>query len=280
MGENQITYTAVIVIYNKKIKESITCKCLKKIADLDIEIIIVDNSESDQGNSSMCAELGYRYISMNGNKGLSKAYNIAIDNSSSEIIILLDDDTEITDDYFNKLNNAVSTNHDIDIFAPIVYGQDGIIYSPNEFNFLRNKFMKEPKQQISPDLFNAIASCLAIRMRVFNNYRFNEILFIDQVDQYFFCEQRQMGRKFMKLDTIITQNFYQRGPVLSAESGWKRVRLRIIDIMRHARLMGGVKYKLLGYIKCCGLSFQIAKKSKSARIVIKGGLLSTKLLFY
>ena len=276
---NRVKYTAIVVVYNKTIKRSITCESLRKIPALDIEIVVVDNSEMKQGNEAACKEQGYTYISMNGNKGLSKAYNAAINATSSDIIILFDDDTEVSRDYFEILNTAVIDYQEIDIFAPIVYGQDGVIYSPNEFNFLRNHFIDLHQKDVSQDKFNAIASCLAIRRRVFDEYRFNEILFVDQVDQYFFCEQRKLGRKFMKLDVEIHQNFYQRGETLDSSSAWKRVRLRLIDVMRHANLMGGFKYRILGFVKDCGLSAQIAKKSKSFMVLIKGIGLSIKLLF-
>ena len=277
MGE--ITYSAIIVVYNKTIRGSITCESIKQISGVNVEIIVVDNSETEQGNKSVCADLGYTYISMNGNKGLSKAYNAAIDKCDSDILILLDDDTPVTQEYFDVLNEATVNNKDMDIFAPVVYGQDGVIYSPNEFNFLRNHFISNPNQEVSQENFNAIASCIAIRKRVFDGYRFNEKLFVDQIDQYFFCEQRKHNRKFMKLDVEIYQNFYQRGAVLDPDSAWKRVRLRLIDVMRHAKLMGGLKYRLLGFIKDCGLSIQIAKKSKSLSVLLKGMQLSVKLLF-
>ena len=277
MGE--ITYSAIIVVYNKRIRKSITCESIKQISGVNVEIIVVDNSETEQGNKSVCADLGYTYISMNGNKGLSKAYNAAIDKCNSDILILLDDDTPVTQEYFDVLNEATVNNKDMDIFAPVVYGQDGVIYSPNEFNFLRNHFISNPNQEVSQENFNAIASCLAIRKRVFDGYRFNETLFVDQIDQYFFCEQRKRNRKFMKLDVEIYQNFYQRDAMLDPDSAWKRVRLRLTDIMRHAKLMGGLKYRLLGFIKDCGLSVQIAKKSKSLSVLLKGMQLSVKLLF-
>ncbi len=271
--------TAVVVVYNKKISDSITCKNIKEI-DTDIDVLVVDNSEIDCENNVYCENNGIRYISMDGNKGLSKAYNVAVDNSlDSDIIVLFDDDTEVTEDYFNKLEEAIDSNPDVDIFAPIIKGQDGVIYSPNEFNFLRNHFISSEDQEVSQEHFNAIASCLAIRMRVFEKYRFNEYLFIDQVDQYFFCEQRKLGRKFCKIDVIIIQNFYQRGATLTAEAGWKRLKLRIVDIYRHARLMGGVKYVLLALIKCCGLGVQIGKKCRSLSVIVKAMLLSVFCFF-
>lgn len=276
---SDIKYSAIIVVYNKTIQGSVTCESIKTIRDLNIEIVIVDNSENDFHNEELCKSLGYTYISMNGNKGLSKAYNAAIDKTKADVFILFDDDTPVTQEYFDTLNKAVSENTDVDIFAPVVYGQDGVIYSPNEFNFLRNHFISKPEQEVSQGKFNAIASCLAIRRRVFDGYRFNEALFVDQIDQYFFCEQRKLKRKCMKLDVSITQNFYQRGETLDARSAWKRVRLRLIDVMRHAKLMHSIKYKFLGFIKCCGLSLQIAKKSKSMIVLIKGLALSVNLLF-
>lgn len=273
-------FTAAVVVYNKEISESITCQRIKEI-DADIDILVLDNSEKANNNKKVCEENEIRYISMEGNKGLSRAYNKAVENSlDSDVIILLDDDTEVTEVYFDKLKEVVEAHPDIDIFAPIIKGQDGVIYSPNEFDFLRNHFIASADQEVTQDSFNAIASCLAIRMRVFDNYRFNEKLFVDQVDQFFFCEQRKLGRKFEKLNVEILQHFYQRGATLTPEAGWRRLKLRIVDIFRHARLMGGGKYVFLAFVKCCGLGVQIGMKSKSFGVMIKSGLLSFSLLFH
>ncbi len=270
---------AVIVVYNKEIAQSVTCQSIKNI-DNEIRIVVVDNSETPNTNKAICNERGLEYISMGGNKGLSKAYNSAIDTLKDiDIVVLFDDDTEVTSNYFSELAKTANDHPEVDIFAPIIKGQDGVIYSPNEFNFLRNHFISSPDQEISQDLFNAIASCLAIRMRVFENYRFNEKLFVDQVDQYFFCEQRKLDRKFAKLNVEILQHFYQRGATLTPEAGWKRLRLRIVDIFRHARLMSGGKYIILAFVKCCGLGVQIGKKSHSMGTVFKAGLLSLSLVF-
>lgn len=278
MAGNKIT--AAVVVYNKEISESITCQKIKEI-DVDIDILVLDNSDRNTGNKEYCEMNGIRYISMNGNRGLSKAYNVAVDNSKkSDVIVLFDDDTEVTKEYFEILQKSLDKHPDVDIYAPIIRGQDGVIYSPNEFNFLRNHFISDSKQEISQKSFNAIASCLAIRMRVFDNYRFNEKLFIDQVDQYFFCEQRRLGRKFGVLDVEILQHFYQRGATLTPEAGWRRLKLRIVDVFRHARLMGGKKYTLLAFVKCCGLGVQIGKKSKSVGVMLKAGSLSTSLLIH
>lgn len=277
--KKEISIACVIVIYNKAVRDSITFKNLQQLSDPNIDILVVDNSDTANENESYCNKRGIHYLSMDGNKGLSKAYNRAVDASRNcGIIVLLDDDTEITNEYFCVLKKAVNTYPNVDIFAPIIYGQDGVIYSPNESNFLKNHFISSPEQNVPQDKFNAIASCLAIRERVFDHYRFNEKLFVDQVDQNFFDEQRKLNTEFMKIDVKILQNFYQRGAILTPEAGWRRLRLRIIDIMQHARLLGGLKYIFLGYVKCCGLGVQIGKKSRSIKVIVRAFVLSTKLL--
>lgn len=272
---------AVIVIYNKKVEDSITCKNILNNSDNSLGMLVVDNSTSDFGNKAYCSKKNIDYISMDGNKGLSKAYNAAVDAcKEKDAIILFDDDTEVTEEYFEKLDDALTIYHDVDIFAPIIYGQDGVIYSPNEYNFMRSNFIKSPNQEVSQKKFNAIASCLAIRMRVFDNYRFNEKLFVDQVDQNFFYDQRKKNAKFQKIDVKILQNFYQRGKNLMPEAGWRRLKLRIIDIMRQTRLIGGRKIRFLGFAKCCGLGAQIGKKSHSLVIPVKAFALALEYTIF
>ncbi|MBN2922486.1 MAG: glycosyltransferase [Lactobacillus sp.] len=272
---------AVIVIYNKKVEDSITCKNILNNSDNSLGMLVVDNSTSDFGNKAYCSKKNIDYISMDGNKGLSKAYNAAVDVcKEKDAIILFDDDTEVTEEYFEKLDDALTIYHDVDIFAPIIYGQDGVIYSPNEYNFMRSNFIKSPNQEVSQKKFNAIASCLAIRMRVFDNYRFNEKLFVDQVDQNFFYDQRKKNAKFQKIDVKILQNFYQRGKNLTPEAGWRRLKLRIIDIMRQTRLIGGRKIRFLGFAKCCGLGAQIGKKSHSLVIPVKAFALALEYTIF
>lgn len=92
---------ATIVIYNKSIENSITCKNILSFNEDLIEILIVDNSTSNYGNKAYCENKNIKYISMGGNQGLSKAYNAAIDLSKDkDVIILFDDDTDVTKQYF------------------------------------------------------------------------------------------------------------------------------------------------------------------------------------
>ena len=271
--------SVVIVIYNKDISQSITCQRIKFIDE--VGIVVVDNSTIRNSNRQYCETNNVTYLYMGGNKGLSKAYNAAISylKDLTDVIVLLDDDTEIPSEYFDKLKMALTRFPDVDIFAPIIRGQDGIIYSPNNYNFLKNHLLRVPQKEVKQARFNAISSCLAIRMRVFEHYRYNEKLFVDEIDHCFFREQRERGKKFGVLDIDIVQNFHQRQAYIIPDAAWNRIQIRIKDIFHHARLIGKREYILLAFIKCCGLSIQIGNKSKSLLVAVKALLLSCKLLF-
>lgn len=275
MSEPSIT--SIIVIYNKILDESSSCISISKHSD----VVIVDNSISETNNEFFCKDHGLIYISMGGNKGLSKAYNTAIARIiETDAIVILDDDTNVPDEYFIKVKQALIDQPDIDIFVPIIRGQDGIIYSPNNYRFIKNELLKDPKNEVEQNRFNAISSCMAIRKRVFEDYQYNEKLFVDEIDHCFCREQRNKGRRFGIVDIEIVQNFHQRDKHLEPKAAWKRESIRIVDIFRHARLMGGKKYTFLAFVKCCGLGVQIGKKSKSVGVILKAGALSLSLLFH
>ena len=67
---------AVIVLYNKFCQNSLTYNELNRIKGLNI--IVCDNSTKDMGNKDQVINDNNIFINMNGNKGLSKAYNKAI----------------------------------------------------------------------------------------------------------------------------------------------------------------------------------------------------------
>lgn len=271
------TISVVIVVYNKQLGETSTCLKLKGLAD---DVVVVDNSTANNQNNIFCKEHHIQYIPMDGNKGLSKAYNVAIDHlKDSDVVVLLDDDTEVPELYFTKLKAALIEKPDIDIFVPIIRGQDDVVYSPNNYRFIRNELVRDPTNEIRQDRFNAISSCMAIRMRVFDGYRYNEKLFVDEVDHCFCREQREKGRRFAVLNVEIQQNFHQRAIQITPEAALKRVKIRITDIFRYARLMGSGKYIIQAFVKGCGLAIQIGRRSKSIKVVIEAVLLSCKLMF-
>lgn len=231
-------YYAIIVLFNKKIEESITIKELEKIKKYSLKFIILDNSTISLNNELMCKRKGYTYISMNGNGGLSKAYNSALNylNGRLGIYIFLDDDTSINQEYFDELDKNIK--YDYDIFAPVIMGQNGKFYSPNQYRKIKNKQLKNPVDEIPNNRFNAINSCTAVKSYVFEKYRFDENLFLDQVDHDFYAYQREINRKFKKLDVIIQQNFSMKTKKKNSKDSLNRYQLMIPDFIYFSKKHG------------------------------------------
>lgn len=261
INEENVFY-AVVVIYNTNINESITLKNLERVKGYRINKIVVDNSTKEMGNEKDSIQKGWTYISMNGNAGLSRAYNKALDyiKESKGIVIWFDDDTDVTQEYFDILNAEALKHREVDIFAPMIQGQDGRFWSPNEYHYLRNKQLKQRNQNIAVNRFNAINSCTAVRISVYQDYRYTEKLFLDQVDHQFFEDQRRLGRKFEKLDVIIHHNFSTRSKMKSIEKVKIRYSVMIPDFLVFCN-KSYPRY-LLGWIKITGWGVREAVKYK------------------
>ncbi len=269
--------TAIVVFYNNEVAESITCARIQRRND--VSLLVVDNSTKSTTNQKHCKEQSIRYIAMHGNKGLSKAYNAAIDSDTDcDVFIILDDDTDVSDEYFDKLKEVLLERPEVDIFVPYIRGQNGVIYSPNSYCFFKNRLIKSTDGTIPQNHFNAISSCMAIRKRVFDNYRFNEKLFVDEIDHCFCREQRERKKTFGIINVEVKQHFHQRELNIAPQAALNRIRIRITDIFRHARLMGR-KYVFAAFVKCVGLGIQLGIKSNSLRVVINAILLSCKMVF-
>lgn len=246
-------YYAVIVIFNKSINESITLKRLKNVHGYDIRKIIVDNSTiNNTCNKELCEVDGYKYINMNGNFGLSKAYNKVLDylRGDSGIVIWLDDDTNISQEYFDVLDEEINLKKEVAIFTPIIQGQDGKFWSPNEARFFKNKQLKNQYEKINNKYFNAINSCTAVRLNVYKDYRYNENIFLDQVDHNFFYDMRERKLKFEKINVIIKHNFSLKNKNNSIDQIKKRYDIMIPDFIIYSSR--NKKMFILGSIKVFG----------------------------
>lgn len=211
MDDKRVTFYALVVLYNISVSSAKTCEALMKIEGHDIRVLILDNSTKPFGNRELSQSLGWQYLDMRGNVGLSKAYNAALDYLKSRanegIYILLDDDSNVTQEYFDELEADVNNYPDVDIFCPPIRAQDGKFYSPNAYGLIKSHQLKRVNDTVPQKRFNAINSCTAIRSYVFDEYRYDERLFLDQVDHKFFEDQRKACRKFMKMDTVIDHRF-------------------------------------------------------------------------
>ncbi len=195
---------ALIVIYNKNCNDSISYCCLKNIKGLNI--IVCDNSISDYRNKDIVSADDNIYINMEGNKGLSKAYNKAITHLKNEIgvVCLFDDDTEIPVEYFNELRSLIK-NQEWDICLPKVYYEKGMM-SPVQLKRYAVKKVNKV-EEINTKYIAGINSGMVVKLTLYENYKYDENLFLDFVDYKFIMDMRKKNVKIIVMKTKLKQLF-------------------------------------------------------------------------
>ena len=205
-----------VVLYNKNLEESLTCGFLKDILKTN-NVWIADNSTKANNVKEKCKELKWNYISMNGNKGLPKAYNTIIEdiisnnvNFENDFIMTLDDDTQLTIEYIKLLEESYSNSKDVDVFVPIIKDEKNTIISPAKYKKIRRNNLKNEFDALNLDneKFMAINTCSTIKLSIFKNYRYNEKLFLDNVDHQFYYDMRKENKKFLCVNCVIKQSFF------------------------------------------------------------------------
>ena len=264
-----IEYYAVVVLYNKKIQDSITISRLTQMQEEHLHIIVLDNSTDDYvvENQIHFSSNLLNYHSMGENVGLSRAYNYALsilnNKSENDIVIWFDDDTPIKREYFDCLKDKAE-DKTYDVFVPVIYGQNGVIYSPSKAGWLKGKYIRSPQQKISQDKFNAINSCLAVRLKAYKGYAYDEGLFMDCVDTKLFDDFRKKGVQFCVLPVKICQNFFQRGSSKGVQKYWNRFQIRIKDTLYYSQF-AGISKRISGYIRIFGWSMVYGFKLRSIK---------------
>lgn len=197
----------LIVVYNKYLADSAAINSISRFSG--VRIWIADNSTKDYGNRGFAEEHGYGYFDMGGNMGLSKAYNHVISglDKTDDLVCLFDDDTTVDSLYFETLAAAAKSHPDINLFVPVVRDCKGIL-SPCIIAGAACRRVKDlselPQQGVS-----VINSGLAIRLKVFKNYHYDEGQFLDYIDHAFIRDNTANSLKqiYIMSDVILEQQF-------------------------------------------------------------------------
>lgn len=195
---------SIIVIYNMDVQ---TCDIYQMlIKQPDIDVIVCDNSTEPTSNRQTVEGDGATYLFMEGNHGLSKAYNAALDQMimhPQDYVILFDQDTIVHDDYFPCVRHSIQTRQDIyfptvktanQILSPAVIA-DGVVSA------------LDGEDHVPIEEMTAINSGMVIRMGLFTEYRYPESLFLDYVDHAFIAQMKQRNCSMVWMPVTITQAF-------------------------------------------------------------------------
>ena len=198
----------ILVIYNESCNQSISCKALLGIR-FPFNIIVVDNSTIPNKNNEICKANKWKYINMNGNMGISKAYNKAISSINIEDywVVIMDQDTDISLEYFKCLNELIISRPEVWVKVPIVKDETQYL-SPSlikKYSIKRIRSIEEIKKSKN---ITAINSGMAIYSKVFEKINYDERFFLDYIDHNFIKEYKlKFNRNIDIIDSTLQQSF-------------------------------------------------------------------------
>jgi len=202
--------TMVIVLYNQTIQQCKTYQTLmKNFSNINIggqlELILYDNSPNEQPfkfDSSQGLNISYLHDSRN--LGIATAYNYAYSvakGNGSEWLLLLDHDTELTEDYFAQLHLLDSFDKNIAAVVPQIHCENQMI-SPVYSDRLRPLQGERPGTGEQDTPVMAINSGAFIRVSFLDKINgFNSQFPLDYLDHWLFHEIYHNGSRVWVLDT-------------------------------------------------------------------------------
>lgn len=257
----------LIVIYNKRIIDSLSYNSLKM--DNSFNFIIFDNSKSEyiNFNKKFCQLNSIKYYTLNKNVGLSKAYNYVVDKiekNYNNYLVILDDDTPLTNEYVTQLKSATKEAK-YDVYLPVIYSHNKIISPANvQFN-CRIKMLNNLKE-LKMDKISAINSGMVIRTEVFKEFNYNENMFLEYIDHDFMKKIRNYKKTVQLMNTTLEQN-YSRFQYNKVENELFRFAIYLNDFKIYCKdchnllfyYISTLKYRLTECIKYKTIKFLFIK---------------------
>lgn len=207
--------TMVMVLYRQKPDESKTLQTLKRtllnknLIFNEIELVLYDNSPDKQEFIPLNNEgINVSYIHDSRNLGISSAYNFAwsqAKKSGSQWLLLLDHDTELTDEYLNEVLNLPDLTNSKDIVAvvPKIISENTMI-SPVYSDTLRPLIHERPNIGIQGQPVMAINSGTLVKISFLNDLNgFNNEFQLDYLDHWLFFKIYEKGKKAFVLDVTL-----------------------------------------------------------------------------
>lgn len=203
----------LIVLYKCPLLESVTFNSI--IAQEEhlgsYKLIVWDNSPNEieeQNLINIKYRVDFDYISRPENVSLSKVYNTILDNYNFDYLLLLDQDTGIPTNYFDKIKEYLLKHRSIDLFLPIVKNGD-LIVSPGNFHYFKGKHWKKARTgMLKAKNVIAVTSGMLISNKYLkgNHYRFDERLNLYGIDTKFMIDYFKSNAELVVLPIEFKHN--------------------------------------------------------------------------
>lgn len=204
--------SVIIVLYNSLLKQTVPLG-IAELAHSVSQIIVCDNSTQMnilKLNKQLAAKSDkITYLDMDGNKGLAIAYNRALTVATGDFVCILDDDTSLPVDFFEKIEAHVLETH-AGVLLSLVLAQDGMVMSPNQRIGLRYGPFKDAEHIVNDSKMSAINSGIVIASKIYNRYRYDERYFVDMIDHQFMLDMHRTHVNFEVMDDVVLHQDYSK----------------------------------------------------------------------
>ncbi|ATA18621.1 GT2 family glycosyltransferase [Gibbsiella quercinecans] len=196
----------LVVLYNKQIDEAKTLTTLLNFDVSNVDLTIINNGpDVIRGEGDVYLKLkgksgSIKLINHIDNKPLSKLYNEFIENNNSDVYVIFDDDSEITEEYMRALGNCKK----YDLLIPRILSiSDDKYYYPCENNntVMVGKIVSELNVMSISSGLSISARVVKMMIKEFHHV-FDERFALYGIDTSFFLRIRRLRRKNIPIDIL------------------------------------------------------------------------------
>lgn len=253
--DERVKINFIVVIYATSPTQTVT---LQSLASIDFSkhrimpsLSVWDNSTEGFGEGAIpefCGSVNYYHIGKN--EKLSVAYNKVINDSrGSQYFIILDDDSNITDEYMCSVVSYFSS--DVPVGIPRIMFERSLI-SPGKVEGVRGKKIGNEHLDVggvdSVGLVAMMSGTIVHRQVFDSGHLFDERLSFYGVDTKFFIDYAKRYPKIFILDAVLTHSSALRERGQTYTSRVKRLRNLVLSKVYVFDHVSHFKLKILIYL--------------------------------
>ena len=237
----------VIVFYKRNLHNSQTISSLLEIEAIRFQLLIYDNSPIAQYVEEYFTfkNLNCRYVSDTNNPGLSTAYNYALKHANLENkdwILLLDQDTYLSPDYFKELFKlTIDDSRIVSVIPRVNDVYNNMPISPSTMKM--GVFCRPTKIQSGLVLrkITGINSATVLRVDFLNKLGgFSLVFVLDYLDHWYFREIYKSKKYVFLMETVVLQDL-SVSPSNSVDMSKERYISIFLAQMNYVKLQGALK---------------------------------------
>ena len=189
----------IIILYEQGIEEITSLEYFLNSPTVHGVYIRDNSSRPHEVNTTLRNRNLVHYRWMGGNVGLPRAYNNAVAECDAPYICIMDDDTTVPDDFLEKA--AAYFIDEPAIYLPLVRTQRELISPHLQFGYRIRTITNNDFSDAAH--VSGINSGMILARDIFTTVRYDESLFLDEVDHQLMVQVHKHGIPIIVMDDIV-----------------------------------------------------------------------------